>query len=79
MSVSVFVGEHKLGQAQEALQMCPDATSPLYIEVGQISELSKNASWEIVDARKRYFPQISGKLACLVPEHLHLCKSVRSI
>ena len=27
-------------------------TSPLYIKVGQISELSKNGSWVLVDARR---------------------------
>ena len=27
-------------------------TSPLYIKIGQISELSKNGSWVLVDARR---------------------------
>ena len=30
-------------------------TSPLYIKVGQISELSKNGSWVLVDARRFFF------------------------
>ena len=30
-------------------------TSPLYIKVGQISELSKNGSWVLVDARRVFF------------------------
>ena len=38
-------------------------TSPLYIKVGQISELSKNGSWVLVDAR-RFFSQISCYLNC---------------
>ena len=33
-------------------------TSPLYIKVGQISELSKNGSWVLVDARRFFFPNI---------------------
>ena len=35
--------------------MCPQATSLLYIKVGQISELSKNGSWVLVDASRFYF------------------------
>ena len=30
-------------------------TSPLYIKVGQISELSKNGSWVLVDAHRFFF------------------------
>ena len=30
-------------------------TSPLYIKVGQIPELSKNGSWVLVDARMFFF------------------------
>ena len=30
-------------------------TSPLYIKVGQISGLSKNGSWALVDARNFFF------------------------
>ena len=30
-------------------------TSPLYIKVGQILELSKNGSWVLVDARRFFF------------------------
>ena len=30
-------------------------TSPLYIKVGQILELSKNGSWVLVDARMFFF------------------------
>ena len=30
-------------------------TSPLYIKVGQISELSKDGSWVLVDARRFFF------------------------
>ena len=30
-------------------------TSPLYIKVGQISILSKNGSWVLVDARRFFF------------------------
>ena len=30
-------------------------TSPLYIKVSQISELSKNGSWVLVDARRFFF------------------------
>ena len=37
--------------------MCA-GTSPLYIKVGQISELSKNGSWHLVDARRFFFPNI---------------------
>ena len=37
--------------------MCA-GTSPLYIKVGQISELSKNGSWVLVDARRFFFPNI---------------------
>ena len=33
-------------------------TSPLYIKVGQIPELSKNGSWVLVDARIFFFPNI---------------------
>ena len=33
-------------------------TSPLYIKVGQISGLSKNGSWDLVDARRFFFPNI---------------------
>ena len=33
-------------------------TSPLYIKVGQILELSKNGSWVLVDARRFFFPNI---------------------
>ena len=32
--------------------------SPLYIEVGQILGLSKNGSWDLVDARRFFFPNI---------------------
>ena len=34
--------------------MCA-GTSPLYIKVGQISVLSKNGSWVLVDARRVFF------------------------
>ena len=34
------------------------ATSPLYIKVGQILGLSKNGSWDLVDARRFFFPNI---------------------
>ena len=37
--------------------MCA-GTSPLYIKVGQILELSKNGSWDLVDARRFFFPNI---------------------
>ena len=37
--------------------MCA-GTSPLYIKVGQISELSKNGSWDLVDAHRVFFPNI---------------------
>ena len=30
-------------------------TSPLYIKVGQILWLSKNGSWDLVDARRFFF------------------------
>ena len=33
-------------------------TSPLYIEVGQILGLSKNGPWDLVDARRFFFPNI---------------------
>ena len=33
-------------------------TSPLYIEVGQILGLSKNGSWDLVDAHRVFFPNI---------------------
>ena len=38
-------------------------TSPLYIKVGQILWLSKNGSWDLVDAH-RFFFQISCYLTC---------------
>ena len=38
-------------------------TSPLYIKVGQILWLSKNGSWDLVDAH-RFFFQISRYLTC---------------
>ena len=38
-------------------------TSPLYIKVGQILWLSKNGSWDLVDARSFFF-QISCYLTC---------------
>ena len=41
----------------------PAGTSPLYIKVGQISWLSKNGSWDLVDAH-RFFFQISCYLTC---------------
>ena len=53
-------------------------TSPLYIKVGQILWLSKNGSWDLVDARRFFFskylviwpvfPRKSKKKMCL--EHL---------
>ena len=42
--------------------MCA-GTSPLYIKVGQILGLSKNGSWDLVDAY-RFFFQISCYLTC---------------
>ena len=33
-------------------------TSPLYIKVGQILELSKNGSWDLVDAHRFFFLNI---------------------
>ena len=44
--------------------VCP-GTSPLYIKVGQISVLSKNGPWVLVDAR-RFFSQISCYLTCFL-------------
>ena len=40
-------------------------TSPLYIKVGQILGLSKNRSWDLVDAC-RFFFQISCYLTCFL-------------
>ena len=37
--------------------MCA-ATSPLYIKVGQILGLSKNRSYDLVDACRFFFPNI---------------------
>ena len=33
-------------------------TSPLYIKVGQILGLSKNGSWDLVDAHRFFVPNI---------------------
>ena len=38
--------------------MCIQALLPLYIEVGQILGLSKNGSWDLVDARRFFSPNI---------------------
>ena len=58
-------------------------TSPLYIKVGQISELSKNGSWVLVDAR-RFFFYGSWIRACTgsfgdVPKYFGLLKEVDHI
>ena len=54
MSVSVFLGS--LIRTRTGSFANVDAgTSPLYIKVGQISELSKNGSWVLVDARMFFF------------------------
>ena len=39
----------------ESLTNVYPGTSPLYIKVGQISGLSKNGSWALVDARNFFF------------------------
>ena len=52
-------------------------TSPLYIKVGQIPELSKNGSWVLVDARRFFFPNIL-LFDLFFPEKV-LKKCVRSI
>ena len=44
-------------------------TSPLYIKVGQILELSKNGSWVLVDAR-RFLGGLSLHLNHLIAERV---------
>ena len=44
-------------------------TSPLYIKVGQISELSKNGSWVLVDAH-RFLGGLSLHLNHLIAERM---------
>ena len=44
-------------------------TSPLYIKVGQISELSKNGSWVLVDAH-RFLGGLSLHLNHLIAERV---------
>ena len=46
-------------------------TSPLYIKVGQISGLSKNGSWALVDARNFFFFDL-----LIEGMHRKLCKCV---
>ena len=54
MSVSVFLGSLIRTRTGSFANVCA-GTSPLYIKVGQISELSKNGSWVLVDARRFFF------------------------
>ena len=54
MSVSVFFGSLIRTRTGSFANVCA-GTSPLYIKVGQISELSKNGSWVLVDARRFFF------------------------
>ena len=57
MSVSVFFGSLIRTCTGSFANVCA-STSPLYIKVGQILELSKNMSWVLVDARMFFFPNI---------------------
>ena len=53
MSVSVFWGSLIRTRTGSFANVC--AGTSLYIKVGQISELSKNGSWVLVDARRFFF------------------------
>ena len=54
MSVSVFCGSLIRAQTGSFANVCA-GTSPLYIKVGQILELSENGSWVLVDAHRFFF------------------------
>ena len=54
MSVSVFFGS-LIRMRTGSFANVSAGTSPLYIKVGQILELSKNGSWVLVDARRFFF------------------------
>ena len=54
MSVSVFLGSLIRAHTGSFANVSA-GTSPLYIKVGQITELSKNGSWVLVDARMFFF------------------------
>ena len=75
MSVSGFLGSLIRTRTGSFANVCA-GTSPLYIKVGQILELSKNGSWVLVDARRFYFPNILFDL--FSPEKVKK-KCVRSI
>ena len=51
MSVSGFFGS-LIRMRTGSFANVSAGTSPLYIKVGQILELSKNGSWVLVDARR---------------------------
>ena len=76
MSVSVFCGSLIRAWTGSFANVCA-GTSPLYIKVGQILGLSKNGSWDLVDAHRFFFPNI---LLCdlFFPEKVKK-KCVRSI
>ena len=57
MSVSVFLGSLIRMRTGSFANVCA-GTSPLYIKVGQILGLSKNGSWDLVDAHRFFFPNI---------------------
>ena len=57
MSVSVFFGSLIRTRTGSFANVCA-GTSPLYIKIGQIPDLSKNGSWVLVDARRFFFPNI---------------------
>ena len=76
MSVSVFLGS-LIRTCTGSFANVSAGTSPLYIKVGQISELSKNGSWDLVDARRFFFPNIL-LFDLFFPEKVKK-KSVRSI
>ena len=48
-------------------------TSSLYIKVGQISGLSRNGSWVLVDARRYFFV---GHELEYAQEALEMCKNI---
>ena len=51
MSVSVFCGS-LIRVRTGSFVYVSAGTSPLYIKVGQILQLSENGSWVLVDARR---------------------------
>ena len=54
MSVSVFLGS-LIRPCTGSFANVSAGTSPLYIKVGQILELSRNGSWVLADACRFYF------------------------